>query len=327
MKKIILSIVAVSALMFTSCSDDNNTPPTPPKSKELIELEGLTTGGKSAKVDVVKKAEVLDYQFIKDAKLETTVAKSSEKDLTDWKAEETKIKNITTKAVKGKSGSLKKGDEPIYLNEKGVEIPQLIAKGVIGAFQLANFNNAMMEGLEAKTEAERTKAIKKAEKFLVGNASTLIRKDGYEKVKNSFGKYMVKTKNGEATYALIKEVKANVKDAEKYGVSFIKLKNIANKVVALRAVRYLVVYSDKIIKDTEGKDLVKNIHELSEGLGFAYSLQFAYKGEGEFYLTAEEAKEIVTANLWEEADLNKLKAKGEEIAKKFGEGFLVEAKK
>ncbi len=311
MKKIILSIVAVSALMFTSCSDDNDTPPTPPNNSTKIE-------------------DVLNYEYIKEAGLEVKVSEEAKVDFIKWNADAEKVKGITTKAEAGKAGFLSrmKDGKKYNLNETGVEVKQLISKGSIGGFQLYNYNEVVKGVKEAKTDADRKVAIEKIQKILLGVGTTKeTSKDDFNAKGNSFGKYMVGTKNNVKVFDLIEEAKANVADKTKYNEALTKLTAVANKVVGLRAVHYLVLYTDKIIKDTEKKDLAKNIHELSEGLGFAYSLQFAHQGEGKFYLTAKEAKEIVSANLWRKEDLIKLKAKGEEIAKKFGEEFLAEATK
>ncbi|MBS9774325.1 MAG: DUF4856 domain-containing protein [Tenacibaculum sp.] len=314
MKKIFLSIIAVSALFFTSCSSDNDGP-IDVKSTIIEEIIGA-------------------IKFVKDADIKSEVNKNAKKDLTDWAIEFEELKKLTDKAKKGKEGFLPDGEKKRFLNAKGIEVEQLIKKGLIGAFQLNGFNNALMLGVQVKEAKERKEALDKAVSYILGDYKGEPKsKDQFKAEGNSFGKYMVSVSKStkykdidSKIYETIKVASKNTNEAKVYNAALLELNDYVTKVVAFRGVHYLAKYGEKI-KEKNGFT-GHNVHELSEGLGFAYSLQFAYNGKTHgYYLTSEEAKEFSTVNLWDEAEgKTSVLAKGsEKIAKLFG--FTVEEAK
>ncbi len=222
----------------------------------------------------------------------------------------------------GKSGKLGKR----YLNKKGVETVQVIKKGLIGALQVYQTKVALMAGsMQAKTPEDRKAAVDKIVKYLLGS-QTQKSKDEFKAEGNAFGKYMVSTAGkamfkdiDKSIYSLIKMAYANTNDKDKFNSALGSINAKVNMVIAARTVHYIAGYTDKIRTDFSAD----NVHELSEGLGFAYALSFAFSVKTHKpYLSASDAKKITEVNLWEVAKTKKgeslLEKKAEEIAKMFG---------
>ncbi len=288
MRKVILLLVGLS-LFAVSCSDDD---PQKPEEKPVF---GVNPTNKAAVDKIVKVFENAKAGGI--ATIKSELAPNSVADLTAWDAEYAKIKDITIEAMQGKAGKLGKR----ILNAKGIETAQLIAKGLIGAFQLNGFNAASMEGVMATDAKTRREALNKAVAYLLGGLDLTKTKDDFKKANNSFGKYMASYPEKQAKiYAAIKMAFDKADDKAAYNGALMELNKWVTNVVAFRAVHYIGGYGHKIKE--EGGFTGENIHELSEGLGFAYSLAFAYNGAKHgYYLPMEEAKAFTTVNLWEEA--------------------------
>ncbi len=308
MKKSILFLFVIS-LLVVSCNKDDDEQP-----KKMVFGENPTN---QATVDQIAK-------IFKNAKaggiatIKGNLNPQSVSDLTAWDAEYATIKDITTEAEKGKAGKLGKRT----LNAKGVETSQLIAKGLIGAFQLNGFNMASMEGIRAKDAKGRREALNKAVAYLLGGLDLTKTKDDFKKENNSFGKYMSAYPEKKAKiYAAIKMAFDKADDKAAYSGAMVELNKWVTNVVAFRAVHYIGGYGHKIKE--EGGFTGENVHELSEGLGFAYSLAFAYNmATHRPYFSLEEAREFTNVDLWVEKDDNsgesKLDLSAEKIATMFG---------
>lgn len=306
MKRAILFLFGLS-LMAVSCSDDddNNPKGTPNPDYKAVTLD-----------EIVKDFKFIDGVGAKD------VSKAAMADFEAWVKELNEVTKYNDVAKEGKAGKLGKR----YINAKGVETIQLIKKGLIGALQLNNFNNALMSGIQGKDAAARKKAVDMGVKYLLGSDKPKT-KDEFKAEGNAFGKYMMSvaasTKYKDIDkhiYKAIEMAYANVDNKEKYGEYLLDLNKHVVTVVAFRGVHYLAGYGGKI-REKDGFT-GENVHELSEGLGFAYSLQFAYKPRGQFYLSPEEAKKFANVNLWEEAKDKSgnsfLDKESERIAEMFG---------
>ncbi len=204
-------------------------------------------------------------------------------------------------AVKGQTGKLGKR----YVNAKGVETVQVIKKGLIGGLQLNKFNEAAMKVMQAQDGAARKAVLDNMVKYLLGDLTPKTKKE-YADAGNAFGKYMVATGStsgkfkdiDKQIYAAFDKAYANVDNKEVFNATLFEITGLVSKVVAVRGVYYISGYLSEIRKEFEGEA----VHELSEGLGFIYSLQFAFnhKTMG-FYLSADEAQKFATINLWDEA--------------------------
>ncbi len=290
MKKVILLLMGLSLLAAVSCSDDDD--PQKPEEKAVFGKNPTNKADVDAIVKVFENAKAGGIATIKAHLAENSVA-----DLTAWDAEYAKIKDLTTEAKAGKAGKLGKR----ILNAKGIETAQLIAKGLIGAFQLTGFNKTLMEGVMTTDVKKRREALNKAVAYLLGGLDLTKTKDDFKKANNSFGKYMATYPEKQAKiYAAIKMAFDKADDKAAYNGALMELNKWVTNVVAFRAVHYIGGYGHKIKE--EGGFTGENIHELSEGLGFAYSLAFAYNGAKHgYYLPMEEAKAFTVVNLWEEA--------------------------
>lgn len=309
MRKLVLFLFGLS-LLGVSCSDNNDEPnmPVNPDYKPVT-LQGM----------------VESFKFIKDVKVED-VAGTSLGDLEAWVKELNEITKMVNTAEKGKAGFLPDGEKKRYVNMNGIEVEQLIKKGLIGALQLDNFNKAIKSGVMGRDANARKEAVDMAVKYILGSEKPKT-KDEFNAEGNAFGKYMMSVSGStkfkgidKQIYEAIEMAKANVDNPEKYSEAVLMLNKYVETVIAFRAVHYLAGYGAKIrVKDGFTGH---NVHELSEGLGFAYALQYAYKPHGQFYLSPAEAKEFAKVNLWDEAkDMSGnsfLDKQSEKIAQMFG---------
>ncbi len=298
MKKSILFLFALS-LMVVSCKKDKKDEP-----KQTVTLESI----------------VKEFKFI-DGVSTADVSKSALADMNAW-VDELNAISKDAKAERGKAGKLGKR----YVNTRGVETVQLIKKGLIGALQLNQFKSALAAGaMGARTAEARKAAVDKAVKYLLGTKELKTR-DEYKKDGNAFGKYMISVAGSEKYKDIDKQIVeaietayANVENPKVYGQALLQLNNYVVRVVAFRAVHYMAKYTPKIRENFDGE----SVHELSEGLGFAYSLQFTYNiANHQPFVSAEDAKKITEVNLWSEEGKKFVEEQAAEIAKKVG--FTVE---
>ncbi len=304
MKKTILFVLTLS-LFFVACDKNKNDEPKAPQS---VTLDGI----------------VKEFKFI-DGVSKSDVSKKAIDDLNAWVKEVNDINKLNSQAKEGKGGYLTDGSKKRVVNAKGVETVQLVKKGLVGALQLNNFNTALMGGVMGKDANARKAAVDKAVKYLLGTDKPKT-KDEFKKEGNAFGKYMMSVAGSEKyknidkeIYKAIKDAYDNVDNPKEYNQHLLNLNKYVTTVVAFRAVHYIAGYTDKLREEVTGHV----VHELSEGLGFAYSLQFAYNGQTHgMYLDSETAKKITEVNLWEEAKDKSgnslLDKQSEAIAKMFG---------
>ncbi len=308
MKRVILFLMGLSLLTVSCDNDDPKNPnePTLNPDYKAVTLEEIVKG----------------FKFI-DGVSTKNVAKDAMEDLNAWVKELNEITKYNDAAEKGKAGKLGKR----YVNAKGVETVQLIKKGLIGALQLNNFNYSLMAGVKGKDAATRKMAVDMAVKYLLGSATPKT-KDEFKAEGNAFGKYMMSVSGStkykgidKMIYNTIDMAYANVDNPRKYNVALLQLNKYVTTVVAFRGVHYLAGYGEKIRQNFDGE----SVHELSEGLGFAYSLRYAYNpthNPSVFYLTADEAKKFADVNLWDEAEDKSgnsfLDKESERLAKMFG---------
>ncbi len=293
MKRVFLFLMGLS-LLAVSCKDDKDP-------------ENPVVGKKNPDYKVVKLDDIVaGFKFIEGVKVADVDAKAMA-DLNAWVKELNEITMYLNNAEEGKAGFLPDKDKKRFLNAKGVETEQLIKKGLIGALQLSQFNKASMGAIMTKEAKVRKQGLATAVKYILGNATEKTTKDDYKKAGNAFGKYMMSTAGSTKYKDIHKEIFATIEKAEKnadnpaeFNKAMMELNKKVTTVVAFRAVHYLAGYAEKIRKEFTGNAT----HELSEGLGFAYSLQFAYTGTHKspfYYLNATEAKAIADVDLWKEA--------------------------
>ncbi len=291
-KGLLIAALGLScAFAFTSCDKENG------KDEPIVNVDSKLAKEVAGKLNEVGAKDDVKSQF--DA----------------WAKKTTMLETSKDEAKQGQEGFLPDGKKKRFVNANGVEVGQLVAKGMIGAYQLKGYNTQGRIAMQAQDAKARKVAFEKAVSYLLGDMN-FKKADGtyktvadYKKEGNSFGKYLAVTsekKGGKyegianELYTAIEEgVNTTVaKGGQEFIQTLVKIGTIANKVVAFRGVHYLAKYGEEIRKD--GGFTGGNVHELSEGLGFIYSLQFAYdyaqldkmaeKVAGLFGFTVAEAK-------------------------------------
>ncbi len=315
MKRVFLFLVAIS-IIAVSCKKEETPKPTPEEPTQ--DLTYISDVFKSIKTihdnlggDAVMPLEGMLAMYKKDIK--PYVGNDAQADFEAWIPV---IREGEQEASEGQAGKLGKR----YINAKGVEVGQLVKKGLIGAFQLHGFNGAMMAAVRTSVKEERIAALDKAVTFLLGDKTYLDKTpdaDGNYPVYdgNQFVHYMNKVGDmGDQIYAAIKDAYAKAGE-DTFTASLVKINVLVTKTVAIRGVHYL-----KHAAALQNGYDVEEAHELSEGLGFCYSLQFAYNSAqpGQFYMTSEQARAFTEYNLWDtEATPADIEMKAKEIAEMF----------
>ncbi len=317
MKKTILFLLALGMFAVSCKKDEEETPvkPNPQPSQDLTYISNTFKSIKiihdNLKADAAQTPDQLLEMYKKDIK--PNVAANTTADFEAWIPVIKENADMT--ASEGQSGLLGKR----FLNAKGVEVSQLVKKGFIGAFQMNGYNYALMSGVGADTKEKREAALDKAVTFLLGEKSYLDKEpdaDGNYPVYdgNQFVHYMNKVGMGTPIYTAIKDAYAKVDNENAFKGALLSINALVTKTVAMRAVHYL-----KKAAELQGGFDEEVAHEISEGFGFCYSLQFAYVGHGSFYLTHEQAIAFTEYNLWDVENVPAaLEAKGREIAEAFG---------
>ncbi|GAA4290760.1 DUF4856 domain-containing protein [Aestuariibaculum suncheonense] len=399
MKKF-LSIAAVAAVLFTSCSDDDNeknnveNPATytfTRNGESTVNFGGQTTRIAmatelvSALSDNTKTKVQLQAMFnhqagnadFTDANLNssdknvrskvaasndffasnTTVSNTIKADFDAWISEQADNVfvswNVTAQA--GVAGKLQQlGSTTVrYFNAKGLELNQAVAKGLIGGLMADQMLNNYLS--DAVLDAGSNMANNDNDVVEVGKTYTTMEHKWDEAYGYLYGaeenpespvldadrflNTYLRQVNDDADFAGIAD---EVYQALKLGRAAIVAKNYTvrdaqvkvireniSKAIAVRAVHYL--QGAKSDLEAEGTvDYAHAFHELSEGFGFVYSLQFTRKPETNApYFSHEEVNAYVDALLndntngfWDVTP-ETLDTISAEIAAEFG--FTVEA--
>lgn len=281
----------------------------------------------------------------------TTVSNAIKADFDAWIADQANnvFPNWDVVATAGSSGQLQQagGGSVRYINGKGVELNQVVAKGLIGGLMtdqilnnylstsvldagdnvMNNDNDVVEEGKSYTTmehkwdeaygylygaEADPTLPVLGADSFLNTYLNQVNNDDDFtgiaEEVFEAFklGRAAIVAKNYDVRDEQVEIIRSHI-----------------SKVSAVRAVHYLQVGKTKI---AEG-DMAAAFHQLSEGFGFLYSLQFTRQpNSSQPYFSHAEINdyvfELMAGNgFWDVSD-ETLDTISEEIAARFG--FTVE---
>ncbi len=217
-------------------------------------------------------------------------------------------------ASEGVAGQLPDGSSTRYVNGKGLEMDQAFNKGLIGAF----VGDQILNNYTSPAQLERFEADNNNDVIVEGKAYTDMEHDWDEAYGYAFGvidnkenpiadidaldatdkflaKYIKRVEKDPSFTGTAQEIfdayKAGRtaivnKDYEERNVQTDILRETIAKVFAIRAVYYLQVGKFKIEGAGEPGDI---FHDLSEGFGFIYSLQFTRKpGADDSYFTRTE---------------------------------------
>ncbi|WP_407556954.1 DUF4856 domain-containing protein [Winogradskyella sp. 4-2091] len=250
--------------------------------------------------------------------------------------------NWNTDAVSGTAGKIQEagGGSTRYVNAKGVEYNQVVAKGLIGGLMadqiLNNYlspavldagnnvednDNDVLDGSSNYTSMEHK--WDEAFGYLYGTDDVLAPQLGADSFLN---KYLSRVE-GDEDFAGIAQ---DIYDAFKLGRAAIVAKNYTVRdqqadiikeklsiVIGVRAVHYL-----QAGKSGLGSDYASSFHDLSEGLGFVYSLQFTRQpGTDIPYLSKTEVdafvSELLEGNGFWDVTTDTLDDISEDIADRF----------
>ncbi|MBE7647798.1 DUF4856 domain-containing protein [Tenacibaculum finnmarkense] len=392
MKKVILSIFAVSALLMTSCSDEKDpikevkAPSTYTFSRDAkstvsysgqqtrldmhIQLKSALGAASTAKVDETVlnamfnhkegSADFSDGLVFKGIDLNASsknIVGATAYSHNDADKETVKVflnsifteaaKNSGTEvlAKKGTAGIMnRKGSKKILVDANGFEYVQVFSKSLMGAMELDQIVNKYLTTPKLEVENDKNKEGKDYtamehhwdEAFgysaLSNNALAIADKDNLKPENKRFwGSYIYSADGSEAG----KGVKNRLMNAFLKGRQAIADKNYPARdeqatiikkelslVCAIRAAHYLDAGIANVNSTDDPQAQAGAFHELSEGLGFVYSLQFTNNGSDKPYFSKTEVAEMVTklkanGGLYQDNIGAVLKELSEKVAKRF----------
>lgn len=364
MKKVIVGVLALSSLVFTSCSSDDDAPaPVDPQvvapatyafsrdGASTVSYSGQTTRIQmgeeliSALKDNTKTEAALDGMFahaegnndFSDADLNasgksvrsktaassdyfvanTTDANAIKADFDGWIADQVNnvFPNWGTTATAGNAGNLQEagGGSTRYISEKGLEYNQAFGKSLIGALMTDQMLNNYLS--TSVLDAGTNRADNDAGTVVEGKSYTTMEHKWDEAFGYLYGtdnaiapilnedsflnKYLSRVENDTDFAGIASEVYEAFKlgraaiVAKDYTVRDAQANIIREKistVIGVRAVYYL-----QQGKANLGTDNASAFHDLSEGFGFVYSLQFTRKpGTNVPYFTKAQVDGFIT---------------------------------
>lgn len=277
-----------------------------------FENEDLNASDKSIKSKV---AASTDY-YAGDAAGSATVKAFFEARLADQVNEVFPAQNTVAEA--GVAGQIADGESTRYVNAQGFEYNQIVAKGLIGALMIDqalnnylgtavldeatnvedNDNGVVVEG---KSYTNMEHKWDEAFGYLYGNAADAANANATAGTDDNFlNKYLGRVEGDEDFAGIAQEIF----DAFKLGRAAIVagdyelrdeqaeiLRTRLSEVVGIRAVYYLQQGKNAI----EAGDYGAAFHDLSEGFGFVYSLQFTRNPNTDApYLSTEEVNTFIS---------------------------------
>lgn len=343
MKKSILLALAAGALLFTSCNSSDDDKKITPVKKEKLEQSDVDLFNNtlatlknnpqfSASSDRVKMAADINTMF-GDNTPEQLVAQFS--DLAPYVGQSNQFqtwlqnskKNQGEVATDGKAGSLGKR----IVDEQGIETFMLYKKGMTGGLQIHNISDRITkikagENIENNLN-ELLGYLFGVDEFNLtknsaGKFQLIVNNDEKARPKNELLRYINQVSENENTPVLanivsaVNEAKSPNTNQAKLNASLDVISESVAKILALRATHYFDEFSDDLKVDDKR---VTAVHEMSEGLGFVYGLQFTLNPKtGRAYFTNEEVLNYINSvNFWKADDAkNKLSKLADELAKR-----------
>ncbi|SOU87299.1 DUF4856 domain-containing protein [Tenacibaculum dicentrarchi] len=398
MKKVILSIFAVSALLMTSCSDEKDpikevkAPSTYTFSrdaKSTVSYSGQQTRldmhtqlksalGK-ASTEVVdadklnamfnhkeKATDFADGLVFKASDLNassknisgaTAYSKTYKEDVkvflnsifTETAKNSGKKEVLASKGVAGIMNRKADGSKKILVDANGFEYVQVFSKSLMGAMELDQIVNKYLSSDKLNVENEKNKEGKNYTEMehhwdeafgysaLSDNALAIadkaaLKAGDYAANYRFWGGYIYSADASDAG----KGVKDRLMNAFLKGRQAIVDKNYPARdeqatiikkelslVCAIRAAHYLDAGIANVNSTDDPQAQAGAFHELSEGLGFVYSLQFTNNGSDKPYFSKTEVDEMITklkakGGLYQDNIGAVLKELSEKVAKRFG---------
>ncbi|MGP6546603.1 DUF4856 domain-containing protein [Ornithobacterium rhinotracheale] len=227
----------------------------------------------------------------------------------------------------GKAGYLGKR----IVDARGVETFMLYKKGITGGLQIHNITEGIKSIKQGKDVQNNLNVVMGylfgVDDFTLttgkeGKYKLVVNNDEKARPKNELLRYINQVSEKPNTPILANIVSAvntastNIKDPKKLNQSLDVISESVAKILALRAVHYF----DEFVDDLSSEDKrVTAVHEMSEGLGFVYGLQFTYNpATGKPYFTNEEVLNYINSvNFWKADEAKeKLSKIANELAKR-----------
>lgn len=211
-----------------------------------------------------------------------------------------------TFAREGKIGIVQvSNDEQRLVNEKGVELGQVIQKMMIGALQVSNIDYFLMKSLTADNQTVvRGKNCTEMEYYwdiawgYIGSINADPDRISPLFLANYIEKESVGMKGLEninvAVYHAFRTGRKAVVDShpEEVKKQVAEIRKLLSKMLVLRTMYYLNE-SSKILRQKSGKELNEQyFHNMGEALGFILALPFVKNEKGEYFMTMDQAKEL-----------------------------------
>lgn len=274
MKKILTFVLFASVLSFVSCDKKGGENPSPKfELTSTQEVEAIENDFKTLKniFDNLGKDKTVALAEFEKFKNNIILKDNSFKYFIEDAC-------VTDAGIKGKRGKF--GNR--ILNGFGIEPAQLFKKGMVGAFQISQFNKARKQVLLAKGKEAREAEMKKAVAYLFSGVDLYKTKDQFKADANEFGKYMLSVAGSEKfkgidkdIISIIKTIFENIEKDDVVSAQLLELNEKVNTVVIARCIHYLT-YGEKLKAELDPEVA----HELSEGLGFFYGMPALENNEG-----------------------------------------------
>lgn len=331
-----LSIVLASALALTACGSDNDSS-APEVVKEVT--KNYTDAQIQAKqsADIVKtfaSIKTLQGTLSEDSakttfdSIKPMVAANAQAKIASWidgklaNKDKTAAKNVAGKVDRTpKDGAARS----VVVDKNAAEYDQLVKKGLIGAYQ---FKNMLDEVMKVKEGADNAAILANVTAYLLGDYAQLAEGKGEDYYAgNEFEKYLKRVAGNENfstveddLYKQLADAKTNLNDDAKFKESIMQAVATAQKTLAIRTVHYLNAGA-QLSNELEAGQFGNLSHDISEGLGMLYSMQYTYNPETKkpYYTEAQVNEFIDGLDLWNTEDAKtKLASKVKEISTTFG---------
>lgn len=222
-------------------------------------------------------------------------------------------------ATVGQAGQIADGSATRYVNGKGLEFDQLVGKGMIGALMLDQvINNYLSTAVldagdnrlnndagtteEGKSYTTMEHKWDEAYGYVYGTSQNPADPNGTIGLDDDFlNKYIGRAEGDEDFAGIAVEIFDAFKlgraaivagDYELRGEQADIIQEKLSEIIAIRAVYYLI--QAKLSLEQPTPDYGTAFHDLSEGFGFIYSLQFTTKPGNDHYFTRAETESFLS---------------------------------
>lgn len=274
-------------------------------------LEVLNESTKSIRSKVAASADFFLANSTSSAAIKEDFETWINRQVTDVYALKNELADI------GQAGQIANGSSVRYVNKQGLEYNQAVVKSMIGALMVDQILNHYLsvsrlddgtngsdndEGVtvDGKPYTAMEHYWDEAYGYLFGGCDNALDPIGQSACDDFLHKYLLRVDNDEDFTGVAKDIFETFKlgraaisagNYEERDIAVAKLRTLISELIGIRAVYYL--QQGKIAK--ENGQLGTAFHDLSEGYGFIYSLQFTRQSSSvEPYISREDVETILT---------------------------------